>query len=71
MSDMVKEAIDATSTYAGWTVALLTATWGFTLRVIIGRSLRSADNTQLRLSAIEQRLAVIEDRSHQKRKGDR
>ena len=67
----LKEVIDANSSYVGWAVAVLTTSWGFVLRIIVGRSLRAADNTQLRLGAIEQRLAVIEDRSYQRRRSDK
>jgi hypothetical protein len=67
----LKDAVEANISYVGWGVAVLTALWGFVLRIIVGRSLRSADNTQLRLSAIEQRLAVIEDRSYQRRRSDK
>jgi hypothetical protein len=70
-TSIVKEMAEAASSQAGWAVALLTATWGIVLRAIVGKHLRAAENTQLRLAAIEQRLAVIEDRSHQRRKGDR
>lgn len=68
---VVKEVAEAASSQVGWAVALLTATWGIVLRAIIGKHLRSAERTQLRLAAIEQRLAVIEERSHQRRRGDR
>jgi hypothetical protein len=71
MSEGLKDIAEAASSQAGWVIALLTATWGIVLRAIIGRSLRTAEDTQLRLAAIEQRLAVIEDRSHQRRGGDR
>lgn len=68
---IVKEVSDVASSQAGWAVALLTATWGIVLRALIGRHLRAAESIQTRLGAIEQRLAIIEDRSHQRRKGDR
>jgi len=70
MSDMIKEVTDAASSQAGWAVALLTATWGIVLRAIIGKHLKSSELTQSRLALIEQRLAVIEDRSRQRRRGD-
>jgi hypothetical protein len=71
MSDIpVKEVADAVG-QSGWAIALLTATWGIILRVLIGRHLKVADEVKQRLAAIETRLAVIESRSKLRRQGDR
>jgi hypothetical protein len=70
MSEPIKEVVDAVG-QSGWAVALLTATWGLVLRILIGRYLRTSDENSKRLAAIEQRLAVIESRSHLRRQGDK
>ena len=67
----LKDVIDANSSYLGWGVAFFTATWGIVLRAIVGKSMKDSDIIKDRLSMIEQRLAVIEDRSRQRRGGDR
>ena len=67
----LKDTLDAGGPYAGWGIALLTATWGIILRALVGKNMKDSDTIKDRLSMIEQRLAVIEDRSRQRRGGDR
>jgi hypothetical protein len=70
MSEMpLKDVTDVVN--SGWAVALLTATWGIILRILVGRHLRASDETRQKLAAIEARLAAIEARSYQRRQGDR
>lgn len=65
----LKEAVDALG-QSGWAIALLTATWGIILRILVGRHLKATDDVAKRLTSIESRLSVIEDRSHRRRRGE-
>lgn len=56
--------------HSGWIVAFLVGTWGVVLRALIGRHLAVGERIQLRLAKIEERLAVIESRSHDRRRED-
>jgi hypothetical protein len=66
----LKDVADAVG-QSGWAIALLTATWGIILRVLVGRHLKAADEVQKRLRSIETRLTNIEARSRLRRQEDR
>jgi hypothetical protein len=67
----VKEIIDAAASH-GWVAAFLIGTWGVILRVLIGRAFPMWSEKVLeRLTHIEERLADIEARSHNRRREDK
>jgi hypothetical protein len=73
-----KEIVDMATSHSGWVVAILAGTWGIVLRALIGRYLRWEEKRQEfdektlgRLAKIEERLAVIEARSHDRRREDK
>jgi hypothetical protein len=74
----VKDIADMASAHSGWFAAFLVGTWGIVLRALVGRHIRREEKqrdldekTLNRLALIEQRLAVIEARSHDRRREDR
>ena len=76
MSDQ-KDLVDIASANSGWVAAFLLGTWGVVLRALVGRHLKREDDQREwvskvdnHLSMIEQRLAVIESRSHNRRRAD-
>jgi hypothetical protein len=65
------------SAHSGWITAFFAASWGIVLRALIGRHIRREERqheldekTLQRLTLIELRLAVIESRSHDRRRED-
>ena len=76
MSDQ-KDIIEIASANSGWVAAFLLGSWGVVLRALVGRHLKREDDQREwvskvdnHLSMIEQRLAVIESRSHSRRRAD-
>jgi len=55
---------------SGWFVAILATTWGIILRTVIGNYSRAVAKAEARLASMESRIAVIESRSHNRRKED-
>jgi hypothetical protein len=72
-----KNLIDLASANSGWLAAFLAGSWGVILRVLVGRHLTREDEQRKWVTAvdshlveIEKRLAVIESRSHNRRRQD-
>ena len=56
---------------SGWFVALLTATWGFVLRLLIGKHFRKWDLIEERLGNIEKDLYTIKGRFNERDRNGR
>jgi hypothetical protein len=65
-----EKSIFDVASQSGWAIALLTGTWGVVLRFVVGRYARAADRLEDRLISMENRLRVIESRSHARRRDD-
>lgn len=51
---------DAAQQQLPWVMTALLAAWGFTVRFLLGRQIRSNDKTASDISEIKQRISLIE-----------